>query len=136
LNRAFAGAPNVRVLPYALSDQAGRQRLRSGGLESRLDAAGDVEVPVETIDGLFHAKGIAVSYLKADLEGHDLAMLHGARRTIAQWSPRIAITTYHTPEHARLMMGFLHSVNPGYRFRTKGIESEHGTPLMLHAWVD
>ena len=136
LHRTFAGAAHVHVLPYALSDQAGRQRFQSGGLESRLDATGDIEVRVETVDDLFFSKGIAISYLKADLEGQDLAMLHGARQTIAQSSPRIAITTYHAPEHARRMIEFLSTVNPRYRFRTKGIDSAFGVPVMLHAWVD
>lgn len=135
LNRTFAGATNVHVLPYAVSDQPGHQWFHTDGLLSRLGTGGDVEVQVRTIDDLFFAKDIAVSYLKADLEGHDLVMLRGARQTIAQSSPRIAITTYHAHDHARGMMELLRGLNPRYRFHTKGI-AVHGAPVMLHAWVD
>ena|SRR2546426_5564856 len=136
MRRTFEGVTNVQVVPCALSDRPGRLRLQSRGLASKLDQEGEIEVSVETIDSLFFNKGVEVSYLKADLEGHDFKMLLGARRTIAQSGPRIAITTYHAPDHAPLMIDFLKTVNPRYQFRTKGIETAFGAPMMLHAWVD
>lgn len=36
-------------------------------------------VIVSTVDKLFFEKGKRVSYLKADLEGHELEMLEGAK---------------------------------------------------------
>ena len=136
MRQTFERMDNVQILPCALSDQTGLLRLQSRGLSSRVDRDGDIEVPVETVDNLFLSRGIEVSYLKADLEGHDFKMLQGARHTIAKYAPRIAVTTYHDPAHAGLMMDFLRSLNGRYRFKTKGIETAFGVPVMLHAWVD
>jgi FkbM family methyltransferase len=136
MRQTFQRTENVQILSCALSDQTGRLRLQGRALSSKLNRDGDVEVHVETVDNLFFNRGIEVSYLKADLEGHDLKMLRGARHTIANYTPRIAVTTYHDPAHARLMIDFVRSLNGRYRFKTKGIETASGAPVMLHAWVD
>ncbi len=137
LHLSFRDAQNVVVLPYALAEAPGEARMSGGALDSRLveSGAGD-KVAIETIDRLFHDRGIRISYLKADLEGHEVAMLAGAERTLRRDLPKIAITTYHHPEHARQIATYLKELDPRYRIRTKGIEAEAGAPVMLHAWVE
>jgi len=136
MRETFAHSTNVEVLPHALAAESGRARLQGSGFTARLSVYGDTDVSIETIDNLFFRRGIPLSYLKADLEGHDFAMLLGARETIRTFAPKIAITTYHRPDHARTMMEYLKALNDQYRFRTKGIEAQAGAPVMLHAWVD
>lgn len=133
MRQTFHNTPTVEILPYALSNENGYSQIQSCGFMSRIDVDGDVKVTVATVDDLFFRKGIRVSYLKADLEGHDLKMLQGARETIATYTPRIAITTCHEPRHAAMMIDYLTSVNRRYRFRTRGIEARAGAPVMLHA---
>lgn len=136
MHETFRDQPKVDILPYALSNENGSAQLQGCGFMSRLDTNGEVKVAVTTIDDLFAHNGIEVSYLKADLEGHDLKMLQGARETISRFTPRIAITTYHDPRHAAMMIDYLSSLNRGYRFRTRGIEARTGAPVMLHAWIE
>jgi hypothetical protein len=76
-----------------------------------------------------------LTYLKADLEGFELAMLRGAERTISRYRPKLAITTYHRADHASEIAAFLRRVEPRYRILTKGIDAVTGSPVMLHAWV-
>ena len=138
LERTFAGAPNVTILPVALGGEPGRAYLSGGALDSALSGESDEgarPVTVETIDRLFADRERALTYLKADLEGFEVEMLAGAERTISRYRPKIAITTYHRAEHAREIADFLRRVEPRYRIRTKGIDAATGAPVMLHAWV-
>ena len=138
LRRTFEGTTNVTVLPVGLGDAPGSAYLSGGALDSSVSAAGregDQKITVETIDRLFVDRDIPLTYLKADLEGFELAMLAGAARTIARYRPRIAITTYHRADHAEAIAAFLQRVEPRYRVRTKGIDAMTGSPVMLHAWV-
>ena len=140
LRRTFAAAPNVTVIPAAVGHTAGEAYLTGGALDSTVSApAGGVgggdRVAVETLDRLFHDQGRPLTYLKADLEGFELEMLAGAERTIGAYRPKIAITTYHRPEHADAIAAFLRRSDPRYMVRVKGIEASWGAPVMLHAWV-
>lgn len=138
LRRTFDGVPNVTVLPVALGEEPGEAFLSGGALDSTVSSdagQGSARVTVETIDRLFADRDRPITYLKADLEGFELSMLAGARRTIARYLPKIAITTYHRAEHAEQITEFLRRLDPRYRVRTKGIDAITGSPVMLHAWV-
>jgi FkbM family methyltransferase len=138
LRRTFDDATNVTVLPVAVGATPGEAYLAGGALDSAVSVDGRVggrAVVVETIDRLFADRDCPLTYLKADLEGFELEMLEGARRTIARYRPKIAITTYHQADHAERIAAFLRDVEPGYRVRTKGIDADSGSPVMLHAWV-
>jgi FkbM family methyltransferase len=138
LARTFTGASNVTVVPAALGDAPGRAYLSGGALDSAVSGDkgdGATEIAVHTVDHLFADQDRRVTYLKADLEGFELAMLRGAERTIARYRPKIAITTYHQADHASKITDFLARLEPRYRVRTKGIDAVFGAPVMLHAWV-
>jgi len=135
LNQANFG--NVEILQYALSDEQGEGKIAKNDICSALTNSDEnvEKVKISTIDKLFFERGIPIDYLKADLEGHDLKMLNGAAKTIKASNPKIAITTYHNPEHARQIAAFLRSLNAEYNIKCKGIEGYTGAPVMLHAWV-
>lgn len=135
LKWTFRGYSNIEIIPCALSDQHGEAFMSDGGIASSLsDDKKGRPVNVETIDALFYEKDIRVSYIKADLEGYDFRSIVGAKKTIQSYSPKIAVTTYHDMRHAKEIAEFIASIKPGYKFRTKGIYQETGTPVMLHAW--
>ena len=83
----------------------------------------------------YFLKIIPVSYLKIDLEGHDFDALVGAEKLIKQNKPKIAITTYHQIDHAKIISSFLKTIDPSYKILAKGIYQESDSPIMLHAWV-
>ncbi len=135
LERTFAGVGNVEVIPAALSDRTGTAYLQRDGFMSTLtDEATPDEVAVETIDAFCVRTGILPTYLKADVEGHELALLRGGAETIRTHRPKIAITTYHQAGDCDTLTSFLRSLHPGYRFKAKGIEARYGEPVLLHAW--
>ena len=135
--RTFRNWPGVAVLPYALSSRPGQSFIQSAGICSRISAAGPgTPIQVETLDRLFAGPLPAIRFIKADLEGFDLEALEGAREIIARDAPRISVTTYHHPEHARQIADFLMRLQPHYRIRTRGIYQETGAPVMLQAWCE
>ena len=89
-----------------------------------------------TLDEWVATSGIQrIDYIKADVEGSDLDVLHGAAETIRRWRPRIAITTYHDETHCDAMIEFLRSLSLGYSFRVRGVVAfgSSARPVMLHA---
>jgi FkbM family methyltransferase len=93
---------DVTVIPAALSDTAGRAQLRIPvidgelitGLSSLDTPAGTAtdmrEVEVETV-ALDDAYSGDLGFIKIDVEGHEDAVLRGARRTVARCRPRVQI---------------------------------------------
>jgi FkbM family methyltransferase len=137
LRKTFAGSPTVEILPFALSDSDRPVRLKPGTLDSSITSGLDgIEVDARTVDSLFVDQNRPVTYLKGDLEGAEVDVLCGAKRTIRTFAPRIAFTTYHQADHAVQIANLLKRINPRYRTLCKGIEYRAGAPVMLHAWID
>lgn len=134
LRRTFDGIKNVEILPYLLSDHIGDTHMDGVGISSReSDDQTAPSVAATTIDAIFHDKDLPFTYLKADVEGAELRLLEGAKKSIKKYRPRVAITTYHEPSHADQIKTFLEGIHPDYQFRVKGIVPG-GQPVMLHAW--
>ena len=136
LRQTFKNFTNVEILPVGLSDQAGEAFIGGNGITAAINQDGTGQkIKLTTIDNLFFANNLPLSYLKADLEGSELAMLKGAEQTIKRYRPKIAITTYHRGQDAREIQSYLQAIVPEYKFRLKGIEERVGAPVMLHAYL-
>jgi len=136
LRLTFRERQNVEIMPVALSDTEGTAFISSEDIASEITKQTEgIPIALNRLDNLFFEKEIPLTYIKADLEGHELQMLQGARKTIERYTPKIAITTYHEAGHAKWIVDFLTKVNARYRFKVKGIEERAGAPVMLHAWI-
>ena len=58
-----------------------------------------------------------VDYIKLDIEGAELDMLHGAVKTISRWKPKMAISAYHKPEDLWTLATYVKSIRPDYKFQ-------------------
>lgn len=139
LKLTFSDFDNVEIVPCAVSNKVGEAFIGGTDISSSLTTGknkGGYHVKVETIDSLFFQEDIAVSYIKADLEGDDFEAIKGAESIIRKYSPKIVISTYHNAQHSKQISDFIAGINPNYKIKTKGIYQETGSPVMLHAWCD
>ena len=80
-------------------------------------------------------KGDRVTFLKADVEGMEIALLKGARSSIRQQKPKIAICVYHYPTDIPDIANYLAELVPEYQFALR----HHSPQLMetvLYCWAD
>lgn len=137
LKKTFKNDQNVEILQMAIGEEKRQVYITDNGMGTQITKEKTPYlVQMETIDNLFFYKEREITYIKADLEGYEMQMLEGARLTIEKYNPKIAITTYHQPDHANLISEFLRNINPNYNILIKGIEDIAGAPVMLHAWVN
>ncbi|MBN1825276.1 MAG: FkbM family methyltransferase [Candidatus Eisenbacteria bacterium] len=105
--------PNVRLFPCGLSDRPGPAEMKSplyakGGvnLYKTFVAAGEKKdrpgrpfrVSLETLDGALPEGAPPIRFIKIDVEGHELALLRGARRTLERFRPALLVEISRNPD--------------------------------------
>jgi FkbM family methyltransferase len=135
LERTFAGLDRATIVRAALSDRCGTALLEENGIASKI-GGGKTGTPTEmiTVDALCARLDVAPTYVKADLEGWEPAMIRGARELLSRHKPRLAITTYDDPGVVKALIPEIRACNPDYEIITKGVIPLTGAPFMLHAW--
>jgi FkbM family methyltransferase len=85
-----------------------------GGEGSRVieGAAGDNAMDLVRLDSELPE---GATFLKLDVEGHELDTLKGAEETIRRCKPRIAVCVYHKDDDLLTIPAYLKSLNPDYR---------------------
>jgi FkbM family methyltransferase len=72
-------------------------------------------IPLTTIDRLVpELKLERVDFIKMDIEAAEPKALVGARETIGRYHPRMALCTYHKPDHPKLVPELARAAWPGY----------------------
>lgn len=94
LQRRFAGEPRIECRHMGLSDRVGAAAMRVSGTLSGSnslhampleDAARDEPVTLTTGDAFLAERGLReIDFLKIDVEGHEVAVLRGFARAIAE----------------------------------------------------
>jgi len=78
--------------------------------------------------------GRPATFIKADIEGMELAMLHGAKETIRLYKPKMALSIYHNPAHLFEIAEYVNCLVPEYRMAVR-----HHSPVfaesVLYCWV-
>ncbi|MEG1497912.1 MAG: FkbM family methyltransferase [Bacteroidales bacterium] len=93
---------------------------------------GSVMVQAVALDSILH--GIPIDYIKMDIEGAEYPALIGAKKTICEQKPDLAICLYHRPEDLFRIPLLIASWNLGYSFYLR----QHyycGFDLVLYAIV-
>ena len=85
------------------------------------ESAGDVEwVESVSLDRYFERKGEeTITFLKADIEGAEWDMLHGAENIIRRSKPKMAISIYHNIYDFFRIPLYLRELVPEYRFAVR-----------------
>lgn len=112
---------NITVEPFALASKKGTGILTqadtattiTSSLEDGNGTSGQC-VQITTVDDFSEDKHI--NFIKADIEGAELDMLHGARETLRRDKPICALALYHKEDDFRTLPQYLQSINPEYTF--------------------
>lgn len=83
---------NVEVINAGLWDSTTELRFNSNSAGSAISSDGNTVIKCTTIDETIKEK---VSFIKMDIEGAELRALHGAKKTIMRYKPKMAICIYH-----------------------------------------
>jgi FkbM family methyltransferase len=78
--------------------------------------------------------GRPATFIKADIEGMEMAMLRGARETIRKFRPKMAISIYHEPLDLFEIAELIISIVPEYQMAVR----HHAPVLMdsvLYCWI-
>lgn len=86
---------------------------KGSGISSRMSDEGDYSIEVVSIDDMFSNE--AITFIKMDIEGAEIAALKGARETIVKHRPRLAVCAYHKREDLLVIPLLLKSLNSDYR---------------------
>lgn len=102
----------------------------SGGPSSRV-GHGNTVIPCRMIDE-FTESGRFPSFIKLDIEGHELPALRGAERTIREGKPVLAVSAYHRQNDLWEIPLALAEMRPDYEFRLAPHVAD-GWDLVLYA---
>jgi FkbM family methyltransferase len=71
-------------------------------------------IEVYSLDSFLNGK--PVTFIKADVEGMEMALLKGARDTIRRCKPKMALCVYHYPSDLVEVAEYVRSLVPDYKF--------------------
>ena len=109
--------PNVTLENFGLSDHSGEENYSSADAASAKTPNGNMRAKFVDLDSYVARKNLPrVDYIKLDIEGAELDMLHGAAKTIARCKPKMAVSAYHQPDDLWTLATYIKSLRPDYEF--------------------
>lgn len=111
-----ADCGNIPYQVYNLGTWSEKKVLRFSGTGTggAITEGGDIEIEVDSIDHTLSDK--KVTFIKMDVEGSEIQSLFGAKKTILEQRPILAICIYHSMEDMACIPVMLHEWLQGYRF--------------------
>ncbi|WP_404338893.1 FkbM family methyltransferase [Pseudoalteromonas mariniglutinosa] len=110
----------IKVIPVAVGDTSKLVKFSLSGTSSKVvdNAESDEIVAVQQIsmDEFCAENNVSPSYVKMDVEGVELDVLHGMADTILRCKPKLAISVYHRAEHLIAVPNYLKQLCPEYKF--------------------
>jgi FkbM family methyltransferase len=109
---------NTLLYPCGIGGETGILRFQGGhGEGSQLAEKGNLHVQVLALDDVL--PNFYPTLIKFDIEGAEIDALHGARRTIQQGIPDLAVCLYHFQSHLWEIPVLLKQLIPSYKLRLR-----------------
>ena len=103
---------NVTIVPYGMWKNKDVLKFCEAAGSSCIEEHGIKDIEVNSIDNVHGGKKI--TFIKMDIEGAEIEALKGAKNTIINQHPKLAICIYHKPEHLYEIPLFIHDLVPEY----------------------
>jgi FkbM family methyltransferase len=110
LQSSVNGDQRVSLQPYATGARRETLYLSVAGTGSHISDTGTCTVEAIALDDAL--AGAIPTYIKFDIEGSEPDALEGARKTITQYRPKLAVCVYHAPDHLWSIPLQLHEMLP------------------------
>lgn len=129
LQKLAAGDSRIVIDDCALFDTEGEAVFHSGlDYASQISGTGSMRVRTRPIDGF----DLSPTFIKLHLEGAELAALKGAKQTLLEQRPIVAMTIYHNDDGVWRTAAWLMEMLPDYRFLFRN-HSWCGTGAVIYA---
>jgi len=140
LSETSAYNPNIHICEAALSDK--KEQITFWGSDVNI-GMGQIDkvsngprsthnermiVQATTLDEFVDEMNLPrIDFIKSDIEGAERYMLKGASHVLKEFSPKLAICTYHFPDDPKALREIILDANPNYIIEQK--------PMKLYAHV-
>lgn len=113
----------IEIIPLGLSDRAKQSELiryknthATASIIKKHKGINDTQqIECVDLDSWFSKKKLSrINFIKADIEGAEREMLLGAKNILKQFSPRLAICTYHLQDDPVVLEKIILNANPRY----------------------
>lgn len=112
-----SGGYGITLENLGLSNKEGEENYFAGRTGSRKNLNGNLTAKFIDLDTYVMRKNLPrVDYIKLDIEGAELDMLHGAAKTITRFKPKMAVSAYHKPEDLWTLATYIKSLRADYEF--------------------
>jgi FkbM family methyltransferase len=113
LKQNFAGDDRVVAMNAGLHRNKAMLRFHDDGSRGAIFTQdGENSIEVVALDEVL--AGARASYIKMNIEGAEIDALHGARKTIERWMPKLAISVYHRPGDLWRIPQLVRQLSPRY----------------------
>ena len=109
---------NVEVRQNGIGSKKGEFYIKNNNYDSanQISSSGEVKVNVVKIDDDIKEN---ITFIKMDIEGAEKDALLGAKRTIKELKPKLAISVYHGYEDIYKIPYMINKMNPNYEFHLR-----------------
>jgi FkbM family methyltransferase len=107
----LAHLPNVSIHSVALSDGRLQGCMVGEGSNAHIEFSTKHELAFSKVDDFAQENP---TFIKVDVEGHEMNVLAGAKQVLTHLSPKLAIATYHQPDHFWRIPELVLGIQPKY----------------------
>lgn len=125
----FSSFENIELIPYGLWEKEDILSFDSqNDSSSCISESGDTHIQVTSIDEILH--GDEATFIKMDIEGAELAALRGAKNTIRNYKPKLAICVYHKPLDIIEIPKLIKAMEPSYKLYLRHYSKFHSDTIL------